>query len=306
MTEILNERTPEIDLHTIAEHLARHGRGGRVSRALWALVERQHHPYKVIYDDGGSPYLLRIYQTQHTQHQLGEVTEERRLPAVYLHYFFRGDLDRELHNHPWGYGVSLILSGGYVEERYDGPLDQIAPSKVRTRTLRPGSVNIIRHDTYHRVRMINGTTWSLFFAGPRVAATRGEDWGFIDPHSRSYESWGERDRRRLAEARGKVREFLAEGNNLIYALNRMRLDAPPCEPRCDDEYCAACAMTECPHHEPLHRHHDGCPACYQPPARDHVCLKCGLKQYAPADGFCAGCGGDSTVVSAARETGTSR
>lgn len=27
------------------------------------------------------------------------------------------------------------------------------------------------------------------------------------------------------------------------------------------EDCLACAMRDCPHHEPLHHHHDGCPAC---------------------------------------------
>lgn len=249
MPEILDERSPREDLLTIAEHLARHGRGGRVSRALWALVERQARPYKVIYDDGGSPYLLRVYQTRHTQHQPGEVTEERRLPAVYLHYFFRGDLDRELHNHPWEWAVSVILSGGYTEERYDGPLDLIEPRRVRARALRPGSVNVIRHDTYHRVQMLNGTpTWSLFIAGPRVAKTRGEDWGFVSPQTREYESWGARDARRLAVARTRV-----------------------------DPVAVA-------------------------PARDHVCLACGFKQYQSADGFCAHCGGDSTVVTEPAET----
>lgn len=242
---ILNERSPREDLMTIAEHLARHGRGGRVSRALWALVERQGHPYKVIYDDGGSPYLLRVYQTKHDPHQLGAVTRERRLPAVYLHYFFRGDLDRELHNHPWEWAVSVILSGGYVEERYDGPLDLIEPRRVRARTLRPGAVNVIRHDTFHRVQMLNGApSWSLFIAGPRVARTRGEDWGFVNPQTREYESWGARDARRIAEARGQVGLTAAEAS----------------------------------------------------PARDHMCLKCGFKQYQPADGFCGRCGGDSTVV----------
>ncbi len=202
--ESLNERSRMEDLMTVAEHLARHGRGGRVSRALWSLVERQGRPYKVIYDDGGSPYLLRVYQTKHEPHQLGSVTRERQLPAVYLHYFFRGDTDRELHNHPWEWAVSLILSGGYVEERYDGPLDLVEPRRVRARTLRPGAVNFIRHDTYHRVQLVNGPTWSLFIAGPRVRQTRGEDWGFVDVHSRAYESWGARDQRLLAAARGQV------------------------------------------------------------------------------------------------------
>jgi hypothetical protein len=30
---------------------------------------------------------------------------------------------------------------------------------------------------------------------------------------------------------------------------------------CIAEECYACAMVRCPHHEPLHFHHDGCPAC---------------------------------------------
>ncbi len=53
-----------------------------------------------------------------------------------------------------------------------------------------------------------------------------------------------------------------EGNYLIWALHGMDPENDkPCEPRCEREYCAGCAMDECPHWEPLHRHHDGCPAC---------------------------------------------
>lgn len=52
-----------------------------------------------------------------------------------------------------------------------------------------------------------------------------------------------------------------DGNSLIYALCGMDPESGPCVPPCDDEYCAGCAMSECPHKEPLHRHHDGCPAC---------------------------------------------
>ena len=288
--EILNERTPDVDALTLAEHLARHGRGDRTSRALWALVERQSNPFKIIYDDGGSPYLLRVYQTRHERHVMGMPTRERKLPAVYLHYFFRGDLDRELHNHPWRWSASLILSGGYIEQRYDGPLELIRPDLVRERRVGPGSINIIRHDTYHRVAMMESNSWSLFVAGPRVVTRRGEDWGFVNPATREYESWGGRDARRLREARAQV-----SGNELVYAINGMDPAEPPCEPRCDREYCAGCAIAECPHGEPLHRHHDGCPACERPPVRDHICLKCGTNQFQPADGFCSGCGSDGTV-----------
>lgn len=195
---------PDRDVVTIAEHLAVHGRGGRRSQALWALTEKQDQ-FKLIRDDSGDPYLLRIYLTRHDPHVLGAPVNERVLPALYLHYFFRGDTDRELHNHPWQWAVSWILTGGYIEERYSGPIDAIRPERVTERTVRPGAINVIRHDTYHRVRMLDGTGWSLFMAGPRVAATRGEDWGFVDTRAGTYESWGQRDARRLQEARNRGR-----------------------------------------------------------------------------------------------------
>lgn len=31
---------------------------------------------------------------------------------------------------------------------------------------------------------------------------------------------------------------------------------------CPDVECTACGARDCPHGEPLHYHHDGCPACY--------------------------------------------
>jgi hypothetical protein len=39
---------------------------------------------------------------------------------------------------------------------------------------------------------------------------------------------------------------------------------------CDDMECSICAVIVCPHAEPLHFHHDGCPACEfdPPPERD--------------------------------------
>lgn len=53
------------------------------------------------------------------------------------------------------------------------------------------------------------------------------------------------------------------GRALIHALHGIdEENDQPCSPPCDEEYCGGCAMAECPHAEPLHRHHDGCPACY--------------------------------------------
>lgn len=39
---------------------------------------------------------------------------------------------------------------------------------------------------------------------------------------------------------------------------------------CDDPECMICAIAYCPHYEPLHFHHDGCPACVFEVKLDHV------------------------------------
>ena len=33
---------------------------------------------------------------------------------------------------------------------------------------------------------------------------------------------------------------------------------------CDATECMICSIAQCPHSEPLHFHHDGCPACEGP------------------------------------------
>ncbi len=37
---------------------------------------------------------------------------------------------------------------------------------------------------------------------------------------------------------------------------------PPTD-QCDDMECSVCGVRDCPYGDPLHYHHDGCPACYQ-------------------------------------------
>lgn len=32
---------------------------------------------------------------------------------------------------------------------------------------------------------------------------------------------------------------------------------------CPDLECLVCGIRDCPHGEPLHYHHDGCPSCYE-------------------------------------------
>ncbi|MCK9371159.1 hypothetical protein M0R04_14705 [Candidatus Dojkabacteria bacterium] len=39
------------------------------------------------------------------------------------------------------------------------------------------------------------------------------------------------------------------------------LETHPATKFCEDDECIYCGYRDCPHHEPLHYHHDGCPAC---------------------------------------------
>lgn len=124
-----------------------------------------------------SPYLGRHYLFRRSV--LPEKIQ-RLFPSIYLHYFFRGDDDTELHNHPWRFSLSLILTNGYVEERR-------TPEGLVRRIFRPGSINIIRASDYHRVELINPNhgAWTLFFTFDRI----NDAWQFWHPHTGEYTHW---------------------------------------------------------------------------------------------------------------------
>lgn len=102
--------------------------------------------------------------------------------SVYLHYFHRGDEDASLHNHPWSTSYSLILTNGYMEERWDPKLQ-----KIVQRTIRPGSINRILANDFHRVELLDPTrgAWTLFFSGARLE----RPWGFWWPGVHDFTPW---------------------------------------------------------------------------------------------------------------------
>jgi hypothetical protein len=119
------------------------------------------------------------------------------VPSVFVHEFKRGDSDREYHNHPWKFSFSMILAGGYTEERLVPKFD--GGYHIVTRTYRPGMLNTIRANDYHRVGLLDGkTTWTLFVAGERT----GDLWGFMDVNTREFMTWKEHLRRRERSANG--------------------------------------------------------------------------------------------------------
>ena len=99
--------------------------------------------------------------------------------AIYLHRFHRSDEDRALHNHPWRWALSLVLVGGYSEERRIG-------DRVVRRLVRPLRFNWIGHDTYHRVDLIEDDAWSIFIVGPKVSS-----WEFWTRETGRLTPWRE-------------------------------------------------------------------------------------------------------------------
>lgn len=84
---------------------------------------------------------------------------------VQIHRFVASDPDG-LHDHPWGWSRSVILAGGYAEERRD-----------RKRARKPGHTYAMTGDTFHRVVLpAGGECWTLFIHGPYV-----KQWGFLTP-----------------------------------------------------------------------------------------------------------------------------
>lgn len=122
----------------------------------------------------GKPYLHRFY-----------LKHNGYFPGIYLHRFYQSDPDRDLHNHPWKWSFSLILTGGYFEQRLVsvGEYRKVGPQmsnygRLEKITLdrKAPCINYITGDTFHRVVLkdrVNGA-WTIFCSGPDV-----QDWGFM-------------------------------------------------------------------------------------------------------------------------------
>jgi hypothetical protein len=175
-------------------------------RALAWLTKRIDPP-RVITDREGTPYLSRYYLwpkipkapdgspgfDETGSPKPGTFDRDRdRSFALYLHHFHRGDGDAELHNHPWKTSFSLILAGGYLEERR-----LRGTARVIRRVLHPGDFNVIESDDFHRVELLEKDAWTLFLAG-----SRSQSWGFWNRVTTIYTPWREfveRKRQELLE-----------------------------------------------------------------------------------------------------------
>lgn len=125
----------------------------------WCQALARTLPVQHIRRDG-QPYLERYFAAGWSP------TNRRTGPAIFLHHFVASDAARAVHSHPWGWSASLILAGGYREERC-GP-DQ----RVIVREYRPGDLNVIEADDRHRIDLLAADCWSVFLAGSFEKAWR--------------------------------------------------------------------------------------------------------------------------------------
>jgi len=117
--------------------------------------------------DDGAPKLHRYY-----------LIGTGKTFGVILHHFVGSDAPTQFHDHPWSWGVAIVLRGGYVEERRDG-------TQVTRRWLRPGRINVLPPGVLHRVELQREReAWTLFVHGRKA---RG--WGFLDSVTGTFRAW---------------------------------------------------------------------------------------------------------------------
>jgi hypothetical protein len=145
---------------------------------LW-LAKRL--PSFTIPDAEGNPYLTRYYL----------FGKDRKFGNIFLHHFHKSDSDADddqwktllMHNHPWPWSFSLILLGGYTEERR---VWAHSGWGVSSKEYRPGSFNYLTDKDFHRVDLLENDGWSLFFTGWRSDK---RSWGFWNRNTWVYRDW---------------------------------------------------------------------------------------------------------------------
>ncbi len=174
-------------------------------------------PERVIRRSDGAVYLRRFYLCGDPSILAKYFPEGHReprwwqrpfvkFPLVYLHKFESSDVDLELHNHPWE-AKALILAGGYLEERR---CEHASGAYYVDRfPRRPGQVNALRADTFHRVLLFERDCWTLIKVGERV-----QTWGFWNRDTGIFIHWKDMQAHREAARAAKeaadkhLREYL--------------------------------------------------------------------------------------------------
>lgn len=160
----------------------------RVVRGALARVARRLPLTTIRNPISGEPYLDRYYVAGGTAALRNFPADTRKrlgwLPfTVYLHHIRRPDWTTDLHSHPWS-AVSVILAGGYLEERLHGN-PHSDNFRIVSRWRSPWSIARILRDDFHRISAIDGeSTWTLMVVGKKSPS-----WLFFNPNLPRLYEW---------------------------------------------------------------------------------------------------------------------
>lgn len=104
-----------------------------------------------------------IYSKERILHFRRWALFETKWASVYLHKICESDKDAHCHDHPWPF-LSLILSGGYVEETPSGTF----------KLFRSWTLNVKKATDFHKITLVKKPTWTLVITGKRC-----RNWGYL-------------------------------------------------------------------------------------------------------------------------------
>lgn len=140
--------------------------------AAWLKSKGRHRMITRERDDKQENYLERFYVLS------------TKYVGIYLHRFWADD-DDGLHDHPW-HSISVLLSGGYLEEMPERQVVPYGPTVQRLRRPRHPFIYLRSKYDAHRITLIKdpaneieykcleSPTWSLFIR----FGTKRRTWGF--------------------------------------------------------------------------------------------------------------------------------
>lgn len=114
--------------------------------------------------------------------------------ALYLHFIYESDADRDPHDHPFTFW-SFIVKGGYTERIWDVvPGVMAAFQPLREKTWKRFSLHKMGQRQAHMIDRLEPGTITLVFCGPKTGNGR---WGFYTDYGTtgsSFVPWAQYNR----------------------------------------------------------------------------------------------------------------
>lgn len=109
--------------------------------------------------------------------------------AIYLHFIYNSDEDRDPHDHPFFFN-SFVVRGGYIERLFTNPRRGL--DKFVTQRHARWSMHSMPLQSAHIITDLEPDTTTLVFCGPKT-----KDWGFWTPEG--FVPWQEYNRQKYDE-----------------------------------------------------------------------------------------------------------